>query len=83
MSRPKWNSVVGLEVHAQISSNSKLFSGAGVTYGAPPNTRVSPFDAAIPGTLPVRSYDKIKILQSSLISKMLIGSQQTLCHCRN
>lgn len=54
MSRSKWNTVVGLEVHAQISSKSKLFSGAGVEFGAPPNTRVSAFDAAMPGTLPVR-----------------------------
>ncbi|KAG4071605.1 hypothetical protein HA402_011759 [Bradysia odoriphaga] len=51
--KSKWNTVVGLEVHAQISSKTKLFSGAGVEFAAPPNTRVSAFDAAIPGTLPV------------------------------
>lgn len=53
MIRSKWNSVVGLEVHAQITSKSKLFSGAAVEFGSPPNTCVSAFDAAIPGTLPV------------------------------
>lgn len=53
MPRHKWNSVVGLEIHAQIASKSKLFSGAENVYGAPTNTCVSPFDAAIPGTLPV------------------------------
>uniref|UniRef100_A0A8D0D3I2 Glutamyl-tRNA(Gln) amidotransferase subunit B, mitochondrial n=1 Tax=Sander lucioperca TaxID=283035 RepID=A0A8D0D3I2_SANLU len=45
--------VVGLEVHAQINSNTKLFSGSGVRFSAPPNSLVSPFDASLPGTLPV------------------------------
>lgn len=49
----EWKTVVGLEVHAQISSNSKLFSGAQTEFGALVNNCVSPFDAAIPGTLPV------------------------------
>ncbi|XP_071445870.1 glutamyl-tRNA(Gln) amidotransferase subunit B, mitochondrial [Hetaerina americana] len=48
-----WEGVVGLEVHAQISSASKLFSSASTTFGCPVNTNVSLFDAAIPGTLPV------------------------------
>ncbi|XP_064549309.1 glutamyl-tRNA(Gln) amidotransferase subunit B, mitochondrial [Drosophila montana] len=49
----KWKSVVGLEVHAQITSASKLFSGSGTAFGAPLNTAVTYFDASIPGTLPV------------------------------
>ncbi|XP_049828329.1 glutamyl-tRNA(Gln) amidotransferase subunit B, mitochondrial isoform X1 [Schistocerca gregaria] len=53
LSMSKWTSVVGLEIHAQILSNSKLFSGAGTEFGLPVNTSVSLFDAAIPGTLPV------------------------------
>nr|CAD7567611.1 unnamed protein product [Timema californicum] len=48
-----WESVVGLEIHAQISSVSKLFSGAGTQFASPVNESVSFFDAAIPGTLPV------------------------------
>ncbi|XP_064004722.1 glutamyl-tRNA(Gln) amidotransferase subunit B, mitochondrial isoform X2 [Pogoniulus pusillus] len=48
-----WVPVVGLEVHAQISSNSKLFSGSQVQFAAPPNSLVSFFDASLPGTLPV------------------------------
>ncbi|XP_055530131.1 glutamyl-tRNA(Gln) amidotransferase subunit B, mitochondrial [Wyeomyia smithii] len=48
-----WKSVIGLEIHAQIQSKSKLFSGAEVTFGAASNSCVSLFDAAIPGTLPV------------------------------
>ncbi|KAM9769239.1 glutamyl-tRNA(Gln) amidotransferase subunit B, mitochondrial isoform 1-T2 [Menidia menidia] len=45
--------VVGLEIHAQINSNSKLFSGSPVSFSAPPNSLVSFFDASLPGTLPV------------------------------
>ncbi|GFR70023.1 glutamyl-tRNA(Gln) amidotransferase subunit B, mitochondrial [Elysia marginata] len=48
----KWQSVIGLEIHAQIKSASKLFSGAGTQFGVSPNTQVSLFDAAFPGTLP-------------------------------
>lgn len=49
----EWAAVVGLEIHAQISSNSKLFSGSQVRFVAPPNSLVSFFDASLPGTLPV------------------------------
>ncbi|XP_008142268.2 glutamyl-tRNA(Gln) amidotransferase subunit B, mitochondrial isoform X1 [Eptesicus fuscus] len=49
----QWAAVVGLEIHAQISSNSKLFSGSQVHFAAPPNSLVSFFDASLPGTLPV------------------------------
>ena len=48
-----WEVVVGLEVHAQVVSRSKLFSGAATAFGAPPNSQVSYVDAAFPGMLPV------------------------------
>jgi aspartyl-tRNA(Asn)/glutamyl-tRNA(Gln) amidotransferase subunit B len=48
-----WEVVVGLEVHAQVISRAKLFSGAATDFGAPPNTQVSFVDAAFPGMLPV------------------------------
>ncbi|PSH66298.1 MULTISPECIES: Asp-tRNA(Asn)/Glu-tRNA(Gln) amidotransferase subunit GatB [Phyllobacterium] len=48
-----WEIVVGMEVHAQVTSNSKLFSGASTTFGAEPNENVSLVDAAMPGMLPV------------------------------
>ncbi len=48
-----WEIVVGLEVHAQVVSQSKLFSGASATYGGEPNAQVSLVDAAFPGMLPV------------------------------
>tara|TARA_B100001123_G_C15340312_1_gene1034559 strand:- start:459 stop:1928 length:1470 start_codon:yes stop_codon:yes gene_type:complete len=49
----KWEVVIGLEVHAQVKSSSKLFSSSSTAFGAPPNSQVSLVDAAMPGMLPV------------------------------
>lgn len=49
----EWEIVIGLEVHAQVTSRAKLFSGASATFGGAPNAHVSPVDAAMPGMLPV------------------------------
>ena len=49
----KWEVVIGLEVHAQVTSVSKLFSGSSTKFGAEPNTQVSLVDSAFPGMLPV------------------------------
>src|SRR5439155_25451792 len=48
-----WEVVVGMEVHAQVTSNAKLFSGAATEFGGEPNSHVSLVDAAMPGMLPV------------------------------
>src|SRR5215212_8384990 len=48
-----WEMVIGLEVHAQVTSNSKLFSGSPTEFGGEPNSHVSLVDAAMPGMLPV------------------------------
>ncbi len=48
-----WEMVIGLEVHAQVLTKSKLFSGASADFGAAPNAQVSPIDAGMPGMLPV------------------------------
>ena len=48
-----WEIVIGMEVHAQVTSNSKLFSGASTEFGADPNSQVSFVDAGLPGMLPV------------------------------
>src|SRR5665647_1792931 len=48
-----WEVVIGMEVHAQVSSKSKLFSGASTAFGGAPNSHVSLVDAAMPGMLPV------------------------------
>src|SRR6201986_1472088 len=49
----QWEIVIGLEVHAQVTAEAKLFSGAATAFGAEPNTQVSTVDAAFPGMLPV------------------------------
>src|SRR6202045_139779 len=48
-----WEVVVGMEIHAQVNSQAKLFSGAATGFGAAPNSQVSLVDAAMPGMLPV------------------------------
>ncbi|PPR37675.1 MAG: Aspartyl/glutamyl-tRNA(Asn/Gln) amidotransferase subunit B [Alphaproteobacteria bacterium MarineAlpha6_Bin4] len=55
-----WETVIGLEVHAQIISKSKLFSSASTNFGSEPNTQVSLVDAAMPGMLPVINKDCIE-----------------------
>jgi aspartyl-tRNA(Asn)/glutamyl-tRNA(Gln) amidotransferase subunit B len=49
----EWEVVIGLEVHAQLSTNTKIFSGASTEYGAAPNTQACAVDIALPGVLPV------------------------------
>jgi len=49
----EWETVIGLEVHVQLATKTKLFSGASTTYGAEPNTQACAIDLAMPGTLPV------------------------------
>lgn len=58
----EWEMVIGLEVHAQVISNSKLFSGASTAFGADPNSQVSLVDAAMPGMLPV--LNKVAVEQA-------------------
>ena len=48
-----WEMVIGLEIHAQVKSNSKLFSSSSTKFGSSPNSQVSLVDAAMPGMLPV------------------------------
>ena len=49
----EWETVIGLEIHAQLSTNSKIFSGSSTAYGAEPNTQASLIDLGMPGVLPV------------------------------
>src|ERR1700746_3088567 len=55
-----WEVVIGLEVHAQVTSQSKLFSGASTPFGVEPNSHVALVDAAMPGMLPVINAECIK-----------------------
>jgi aspartyl-tRNA(Asn)/glutamyl-tRNA(Gln) amidotransferase subunit B len=49
----EWETVIGLEIHAQLQTRSKAFSGASTQYGAEPNTQACAVDIALPGVLPV------------------------------
>ena len=55
-----WETVIGLEVHAQVTSNAKLFSGASTEFGGEPNSHVSLVDAAMPGMLPVINEECVR-----------------------
>ncbi|MCL9683679.1 Asp-tRNA(Asn)/Glu-tRNA(Gln) amidotransferase subunit GatB [Legionella maioricensis] len=55
----EWDTVIGLEVHAQLKTKSKLFSGASIAYGASPNTQTCFIDAGLPGVLPVLNQQAI------------------------
>jgi aspartyl-tRNA(Asn)/glutamyl-tRNA(Gln) amidotransferase subunit B len=56
----EWEMVIGLEVHAQVTSNAKLFSGASTAFGGDPNSHVSLVDAAMPGMLPVINEECVR-----------------------
>ena len=55
-----WQVVVGMEVHAQVTSNAKLFSGASTAFGSAPNSQVSLVDAAMPGMLPIINEECVR-----------------------
>ncbi|MDR0933611.1 MAG: Asp-tRNA(Asn)/Glu-tRNA(Gln) amidotransferase subunit GatB [Burkholderiaceae bacterium] len=56
----QWEVVIGLETHAQLSTESKIFSGSSTHFGAEPNTQANPVDLALPGTLPVMNRDAVE-----------------------
>ncbi|HBZ30844.1 MAG TPA: Asp-tRNA(Asn)/Glu-tRNA(Gln) amidotransferase subunit GatB [Nitrosomonas nitrosa] len=56
----QWEIVIGLEIHAQLSTRSKIFSGASTAYGAQPNTQACGIDIALPGVLPVLNYGAVE-----------------------
>ncbi|MDP3517973.1 MAG: Asp-tRNA(Asn)/Glu-tRNA(Gln) amidotransferase subunit GatB [Pseudohongiella sp.] len=59
-----WETVIGLEVHVQLATNSKLFSGSATAFGAEPNTQASIYDLALPGTLPVMNEEVLRMAVS-------------------
>jgi aspartyl-tRNA(Asn)/glutamyl-tRNA(Gln) amidotransferase subunit B len=67
-----WEIVLGLEVHAQVASKSKLFSGAAVGFGGGPNTQVSLVDAAMPGMLPVINR---RCVEQAVITGLGLGAK--------
>ena len=56
----QWETVIGLEVHVQLATRSKIFSGASTAFGAAPNTQASAVDLALPGTLPVLNEQALR-----------------------
>jgi len=57
----QWEAVIGLEVHVQLMTQSKIFSGSSTQYGAPPNTHTCAIDLAMPGTLPVMNKKAVEL----------------------
>ena len=74
----EWEVIVGLEVHAQVSSRAKLFSGASTEFGGAPNTHVSLVDAAMPGMLPVINRECVaQAVRTGLALKATINHRST------
>ncbi len=57
----EWETVIGLEIHTQLRTKSKIFSGAATAYGAEPNTQACAVDLALPGVLPVMNRDAARM----------------------
>ncbi|MCX7076967.1 MAG: Asp-tRNA(Asn)/Glu-tRNA(Gln) amidotransferase GatCAB subunit B, partial [Methylococcales bacterium] len=55
----QWEAVIGLEIHTQLATKSKIFSGASTTYGAEPNTQACVISLGMPGVLPVLNEDAV------------------------
>ncbi len=61
MSGGEWETVIGLEIHAQLSTKSKIFSGSAIAYGAPPNAQANLVDLGYPGVLPVLNAEVVRM----------------------
>src|SRR5689334_16465519 len=71
-----WEIVIGMEVHAQVTSESKLFSGAATAFGGEPNSHVSLVDAAMPGMLPVINEECVRqAIRTGLGLKAVINNR--------
>ena len=70
--KTKWETVIGLEIHTQLKTKSKLFAGTNTAYGAEPNTQVSFLEAAMPGTLPVFNE---KVLRYAIRFGLAVGAK--------
>ena len=57
----QWETVIGLEIHAQLATKTKIFSGSDTTFGAEPNTQASLIELAIPGTLPLLNQEAVRM----------------------
>ena len=57
----EWEVVIGLEIHAQLATKSKIFSGAATAYGAAPNSQACAVDLGLPGVLPVLNKEAVRM----------------------
>ncbi|MFZ6871927.1 Asp-tRNA(Asn)/Glu-tRNA(Gln) amidotransferase subunit GatB [Undibacterium sp. Di27W] len=72
----QWEVVIGFETHAQLKTNSKIFSGSSIQFGAEPNTQASPVDLALPGVLPVMNKGAVeKAIQFGLAVGALVAPE--------
>ena len=72
----QWEVVIGFETHAQLKTNSKIFSGSSIQFGAEPNTQASPVDLALPGVLPVMNKGAVeKAIQFGLAVGAIIAPE--------
>jgi len=74
----RWEVVIGLEVHTQLQTKSKIFSGSSIAYGAEPNTQASAVDLALPGVLPVMNMEAARLAgyQISQMELPIVGFGQ-------
>jgi len=71
-----WETVIGLEIHAQLSTATKIFSGASTAFGAEPNTQACTVDLGLPGVLPVVNRDVVKLaVRFALATNAEIGKK--------
>ncbi|MFV0454224.1 MAG: Asp-tRNA(Asn)/Glu-tRNA(Gln) amidotransferase GatCAB subunit B, partial [Pseudomonas sp.] len=80
----QWETVIGLEIHAQLATQSKIFSGSATAFGAEPNTQASLVDLGMPGTLPVLNADAVRMAcQFGLAIDAEIAGQNVFARKKN
>jgi aspartyl-tRNA(Asn)/glutamyl-tRNA(Gln) amidotransferase subunit B len=74
----QWEVVIGLETHAQLTTQSKIFSGSPIRFGAEPNTQASAVDLALPGVLPVMNRGAVeRAIQFGVAVDAVIAPEHT------
>jgi aspartyl-tRNA(Asn)/glutamyl-tRNA(Gln) amidotransferase subunit B len=78
-----WEVVIGLEIHAQLATKSKIFSGSATAYGAPPNTQANLVDLAYPGVLPVLNAEAVRMAVKFGLSIGASVARRSVCARKN